>query len=437
MNKKVKRISITASVLLLVIALMAFNKVASNRGKASVFVEAQSDAFEISVSSSGELIAERSVDIMGPQMVQGRRRGRNNMRIQDLKIQDIVAEGTIVSKGDYIAQIDRTQYDNSHKDAQEALQKELETLEMRLLDSAVTLTNLRDEIKNQAFAVEEAQITLEQSKYEPPATIRKMEIDLDKQKRTLDQMRRSYQLKAAQSVANIYRQNTRVSMARTTVEDIEHYLSQFTINAPSDGMVIYKKDRRGNKRKTGSTINPWDLAVATLPDLSTMLSRIYINEIEIGRIRKNQKVHIVVDAFPDKKFEGTIMSIANIGEQLPNSDAKMFEVFIRINEMDPALRPSMTTSNKIIIDTFNDVISIPAECVYAGADSIPFVYSKNGRKQIVVLGKANEKNIIIEKGLKEGTQVYIIPPEDPETFEFSGVELIPEIKQKSLSMNNY
>ena len=181
MSKKTKRILISAGVLALVIALIAFNKMASTKGKVDVFAEAKVELFEISVSSSGELIAERSIDIPGPQMVQGRDNNRggnmggnmgggrnnmmnmNNMRVQDLRILDIVAEGTIVSKGDYIAQIDRTQYDNSLKDARESLQKERETLEMRILDSAVTLTNLRDGIKNQIFAVEEAQITLVQS----------------------------------------------------------------------------------------------------------------------------------------------------------------------------------------------------------------------------------------------------------------------------------
>ena len=438
-SKKLKRILITAGVLALVIALVMFNKIASNKGKVEVFVEAKSDVFEISVSSSGELIAERSIDILGPRMVQGRtrtlNRSNNNMRIQDLKIQDIVAEGTIVSKGDFVAQIERTQYDNSLRDARESLQRERETLEMRLLDSAVTLTNLRDGIKNQAFTVEETQITLEQSKFEPPATIRKAEIDLDKQKRRLEQLQREYGRRYAQVIANITRQNQRVEIAEVTVEDLEEFLSQFTITAPADGMIIYKRDRRGNKRRVGSNINQMDLAVATLPDLSSMLSKVFISEIEISRIKTYQKVLTTVDAIPNKTFESTVISIANVGEQLPNSDAKMFEVLIRINNSDPALRPSMTSSNKIIIDTFNDVISIPTECIYAGADNIPYVYLKSGKRQIVMLGRANERNTIIEKGLKNGTQIYIIPPENREAFDFTGEELIPEIQQRIISMN--
>jgi len=434
LSKKIKRLVITGGILLTVVALIAFNRIASSRGKVSVFAEAKSDLFEISVSNSGELIAENSVEILGPQMVQGRRNmgwgGHNNMRMQDLKIQDIVPEGTMVREGDFIAQIDRTQYDNSLKDARETLKKENETLEMKLLDSAVVLTNLRDDIKNQVYTVEEARITLEQSKFEPPATIRKAQIDLDRQIRTLEQKQKAYRLKVAQTKADIEHQNLHVSMAETTVQDLENYLAQFTVKAPGHGMVIYKKDRLGNKRKAGSNINPWDLVIATLPDLSAMISKTFVNEIEISRVKKGQKAVISIDAFPDKQFTGTVISLANIGEQLPNSDAKMFEVQIKIDGSDPALRPSMTTTNKVIIETFADAISIPSECVMAGTDSVPFVYLKNKSKQIVVLGKSNDKHVIVEKGLKPGQLVYTMPPEEPEKFRLSGEELIPEIKQR-------
>ncbi len=439
-EKVLKRISVTAGIVVAVAALIAFNKISSSRGKVVVYAEAEKDLFEISVSNSGELIAEKSIEIKGPQMAQGRTMGdrgggHNNMRFMDLKIQDIVAEGTIVKEGDYIAQLDRSQFDNSLKDEREKLKKEVETLEMKLLDSAVVLTNLRDEIKNQTYTVEEAAITLEQSKFEPPATIRKAQIDLDKQRRTLEQKIKAYALRVAQVTAEINNQKLHVSVGETTVNDLEDYLAQFTVKAPANGMVIYKRERNGTKRKAGSNINPWDLTIATLPDLSSMLSKMYVNEIEIARIMKNQNVRISVDAFPEKSFTGSVFSIANIGEQLPNSDAKMFEVLIKVDGSDPALRPSMTTSNKIIIETFADVISIPTECVNAGTDSIPFVYLKNHTKQIVVLGKSNEKFVIVEKGLKPGSQVFIIPPENPDDFRLSGEELIPEVRQKSLILN--
>ena len=139
-------------------------------------------------------------------------------------------------------------------------------------------------------------------------------------------------------------------------------------------------------------------------------------------------VDIIIDAFPKKTFTGKVYTIANIGQQLPNSDSKMFEVQLKIDGYDPALRPSMTTGNKIIIKTFNDAVYIATECVHAGTDSIPFVYMKNKTRQVVLLGESNDKNIIVEKGLVPGTSIYITRPENPEDFRISGEDLISVIK---------
>jgi hypothetical protein len=91
----------------------------------------------------------------------------------------------------------------------------------------------------------------------------------------------------------------------------------------------------------------------------------------------------------------------------------------------------MTTGNKIITKTINDVVYIPLESVQAGADSIPFVFLKNGSRQIVVLGESNENNVIAEQGLEEGTQIYLNSPEEPEKFsKILGEELKQVIKEK-------
>ena len=172
------------------------------------------------------------------------------------------------------------------------------------------------------------------------------------------------------------------------------------------------------------------MVVATLPDLSSMLSKTYVNEIEISKIKKGLKVNVTVDAFPDKMYTGSIISIANVGEQLPNSDAKMFEVLVKLDNTDPTLRPTMTTGNKILIKTYDNVVYIPTECVQTGADSIPFVYKKNKTRQIVLLGEANDKNIIVEQGLEPGTTIYLTAPAESDNFRLMGANLIPLIKAR-------
>jgi HlyD family secretion protein len=161
-----------------------------------------------------------------------------------------------------------------------------------------------------------------------------------------------------------------------------------------------------------------------------MLSKTFISEVDISKIKDGQPVKITIDAFPDKSFTGTVFTVANIGEELPNTNDKVFEVNIKLDYTDPALRPSMTTSNKIILRTVSDAVFLPIECIHASADSIPFVYTKNGNKQIVIVAGSNDKFIRIEQGLKPGTMVYATSPEDQDKFRIAGEEFIPVIKER-------
>jgi hypothetical protein len=195
-------------------------------------------------------------------------------------------------------------------------------------------------------------------------------------------------------------------------------------------MVIYKKDWRGIKRKAGSMITSFDRVVATIPDLSSMMSRIMVSEVDISKLLPGQKANVVVDAFPQKTFNGVVATVANVGEKLPNTDSKVFEVLIKIAGTDPLLRPLMTTGNKVVLQKFTNTIQLPIECVQAESDSIPFVYTKKGTKQIVLLGAQNEKNIIIEKGLNPGDVVFLSTPEKPEKFKLAGNELIKIIRDR-------
>jgi len=422
-----KTIIITAIVVAAVIvAVVLIGKARAKKDLSNLYAEAVRGQFDIIVTTTGELQAENSTDIRGPEIAQSR-----NIRAMDIKITDLVPEGTEVKAGDYIATLDRTSFDNTLKDELERLTTYETNLEVKILDTAVTLSNLRDNIKNLRFSVEEAEITLEQSKFEPPTTIRQAEIALDKASRSLDQAIRGYSLRVEQARSDMRNLKNNLTEQRQRVADLQKVLSQFIISAPSDGMVIYKRDRTGTKRKVGSSISPWDNVVATLPDMSTMISKTYVNEIDVSKVKAGQRVDIVVDAFPEKKYTGTVTSVANIGEQLPNADAKVFEVLIKVDGSDLILRPSMTTGNKVVTKTINDVIYIPLESVQTGADSIPFVYRKDGAKQVIVLGESNENNIVVEMGLEPGDVIYLNTPEEPEKFtKIVGEDLIPVIKER-------
>ena len=420
-----KRILIPTLIIIgVLIAIIIYSAANDPESSTKLITEVQKGDFEIIVNVTGELQAENSVEIRGPSQLRSR-----NLRIRNIKIQDLVAEGTVVDSGDWVATLDRSEADNTLKDILDELEQREGEYTKTKLDTTIQLRQLRDDLINLRFGMEEEKIALEQSQYEPPATIRQAQINLDKANRAYEQARKNYDLKVEQAQADMREVSIELAKQKRTAAEMNEVLQNFDIYAPAPGMVIYQKEWNGQKRTVGSEISSWDLTVATLPDLSTLVSKTYVNEIDISKVKENQVVRLGVDAFPDMQINGVVTDVANIGEQLPNTDAKVFEVVIRLNSTDPLLRPSMTTSNKIITDTFSNVLHVPLEAVHID-DSLSFVYKTNHTKHIVVLGMANENSIIVEKGLEEGEKIYLSIPDEPEGFKLTGKENIEIIMAK-------
>lgn len=375
--------------------------------------EVKYGAFKIVISTSGELEAESSTKIMGPPL--------NKIRIWRASIESLIPEGTLVDSGDFVAKIDASEV----ADKLSSEQLDLEMAETKyantVLDTTLELRQLRDNLVNLKFAFEEAGLKLEQSKYEPPATIRQEEINKQKAQRAYEQALENYKVKVQQAVSAIREASINLNKKQSKIENIRNIQNQLSIYAPKSGMVIYTKERNGTKIQSGSQINSWEPIVAELPDLSKMISKTYVNEIDISKVRKGQQVAIGIDAFPALQFTGTIVQIANIGEQLSTGDAKVFEVIIRINESDSTLRPAMTTSNNILINSFDSVFYAPIETVF-GNDTINWVYKSNGittHKQQVVVGASNENDIIIQKGVSHGDKLLLSVPANEEKMELN------------------
>jgi hypothetical protein len=417
-----KKIYIIAGIAVLV-AIGGFFLFSSSNEAMDQEVKAQKGLFEIVVNTTGELQALNMENIYGPEELRGR-----NVRIGDIKIMDLIPEGTVVDSGDYVGALDRSSLDNTMKTTETELEQIKTQYENALVDTSLNLRQMRDNIQNLLFTLEESKITMEQSVFEPPATQRKAKNDYDRALRNYEQELQRYSLRQEQELGKVKDIQIKLSRKESEYKDILDLLSKFTIYAPKPGMVIYLKEWGGSKRKVGSTISPWDRTIATLPDLSVMVSKTYVNEVDISKIKVGQTVRLGVDAFPDRKYSGIVTDVANVGEQLKNSDAKVFEVLVRMNQSDSILRPSMTTSNEILITTIHDVVYIPLEALYA--DSVPFVYRTNGTKQVVIPGEMNDNFRIIEQGLKEGDEVYLSTPEHPEKFELVGLDLIRILKEQ-------
>ncbi|MCX6245489.1 MAG: efflux RND transporter periplasmic adaptor subunit [Bacteroidetes bacterium] len=388
-----------------------------------ITIRVNKGTFPIEVTTTGELFAKSSEKIRGPQ-------GLPQMQIYSVKILKLVQEGTRVDSGAFVAALDQSEMTSKMKEIETNRDKALTQLTQRQIDSSLNLRRLRDDQINLTYDLEQKKTIQEQSKYEPKAIQRQAEIDVEKAERGMEQARKSYGLQYQKEVANMDDANATYSQAQRKLEQMQEKIKMFTIFAPKKGMVIYTRNWNGRQQE-GSTVDTWgDFTVAELPDLSKMISRTYVNEIDISRVKTGQEVRIGIDAFPDKKFTGKVTEVANVGEQLPNTNAKVFEVNILINEFDSILKPAMTSKNTIITASIPNVMYAPIEAVFSN-DSISYVFKKDGGsiiKQQVIAGQSNNNEIILKAGVNENDELLLLPPENAEKKKL--VQLSPQELKK-------
>ncbi len=240
------------------------------------------------------------------------------------------------------------------------------------------------------------------------------QIAYEKALRALRQDSLDYQTKTAQAVAKMSEVGSDLTRQKNKLQIVKDVMDQYTIKAPSAGMLIYLRDWDGKKKGVGSQISTWDPTVATLPDLTVMESVTYVNEIDVRKLAVGQPATLTLDADPTKKLRGTVTQVANSGVQRPNSDAKVFEVVVNIEKPDTTIRPGMTTGNTIQTFLSKDLLHVPLEAVLT-EQSVPFVYRRVGgkvTKQEVERGAMNDEEVVIARGLDANDEVLLSAPAD-------------------------
>src|SRR5687767_11581047 len=101
-----------------VVLLIAFFIVKGNKSSevADIFATVRRGPFKVEIETTGELEAKNSVKILGPSQLR-------DFRIWQVTIQDIVPEGTVVKKGDWVATLDRSEFQNRFNEKQIELEK--------------------------------------------------------------------------------------------------------------------------------------------------------------------------------------------------------------------------------------------------------------------------------------------------------------------------
>jgi len=143
-------------------------------------------------------------------------------------------------------------------------------------------------------------------------------------------------------------------------------MSRVNIVSPMDGFVIKKNVEVGQTVTSGMSSFNEGTALYTVADLGSMLIKASINEVDIGRVRLDMPVVITVDAFPYRRFQGTVSHISPAARL--KDKIKVFDIEITLKEQIPDFRAGMTANIDIRGDKVEKALAVPVEGIFKKND---------------------------------------------------------------------
>ncbi|MCU4177162.1 efflux RND transporter periplasmic adaptor subunit [Carboxylicivirga sp. N1Y90] len=405
MNKK-KIVYISGFVIILLVIIW---QPWASKNKSEQITQVQKGLFETIVTATGELKAQDAMDIKVPEVS-----FNEEVDIWAMKILSLIEEGKIVKKGEEVAKLEPTEVEENLASVTEKLNEQYTFVEDAKIDSSLALAASRETIQKEHDRVLDSELKVEQSSFESKAIQRQTQIEFEKAQRALLKAQRDLITKTQKHKSRIARSQRRVNRYENKQKLLEQLRSELTIVSPADGMIIYGTGYNGQKVKVGSRVGRWMPLIATLPDLSSIISEMQVKEIDIAKIKTNQQVEIKIDAFPKKSFKGEILSIANVGQNNPGEFQNSFKVIVKLSDYKETLLPGMTTTNTIITNSITDALFVDKKAVF-GNDTLRYVVIKDGfqtKRQEIKVNLENEDFFQITEGLQERDKVLLNAPDN-------------------------
>jgi RND family efflux transporter MFP subunit len=365
--------------------------------------------FVISVKTRGEIRSTNSMLLTAPQ-------------VPDPKIVKLFESGKPVKKGDVVVEFDAAQQEQYYLDR---------STSVRTVDSEIVqlkanhrITNEQDGMNHMTAGYNVQRTELEASKAEVVSEIEgaKNRIDVTISKGELSQVDTTINAHKLSQDADLERLQQKKDKTVRDLDRAKGYLSKMVIRAPQDGIVNILPNFRASG-SFGSAPPPFKegdrawtgAAIAEIPDLNSMRIELKLDEVDRGRLEIGQTVKVRVDAIPEKELEATLDWISPIAAVIYRGmglSDKTFPARATLKQVDPRLRPGMSASAEILIETQQNALMIPARSSFVHRGK-PAVYVQRGLnfdiRQIEV-GKRNENDIVVTEGLKEGEQVTLENP---------------------------
>ena len=367
--------------------------------------------FIISVRTRGDVKSAQSVVIKAPQ-------------VPGLRIIHLAEAGRPVKKGDVVIEFDGSQQE------QNVISR---NTNVRAADGDIVQAKATQTIEDEADAMGKMsseydleRAKLDASKAEVLSAIdgEKNRIQVGVSEGSLQTVKASINAHQVGHEADLNRLNQRKDKTVRDLSTAQGYLTMMQLRAPIDGIVNVLPNFR-SQGSFGQATPPfkegdpaWTGAeIVEIPDLSEMYVDLKLEEVDRGKIRLGQEVHIRVDAIPDKEFTAVLDWISPIAALVfkgGSTPEKTFPARATITRLDDRLRPGMSASAEIIIERQPSSLLIPLRASFS-KDGKPAVFVQRGKDFVarqIQVGKQNDEEIVVTGGLQESEAVTLENPAD-------------------------
>ena len=375
--------------------------------------------------SNGELEAVNAEQINAPQV-----RGQ-------LKITKLFPEGETVEIGDLVIEFDKAEFVKRVTEAGQALEASRAELSKTIANQKVEIGRQQSDIQNKEAELRLAQLKLKKMEFESLIDKEETRLQVRQSELALRQARTKLEAQRIVDEAEKKKQELDVAQKERGLEKAEKDLESLSVHAGKPGLVVYEKIWKGSRpEKIRVGDEPWSGAtLVTLPDLTSMQVKTWVNEVDVDKLEAGQPATVELDALPGPSFRGSITSIASLGhEKEGDKNVKVFDVVIGIEGHDERLKPGMSASSVVVIETVPEPppdrdslevspppatgehpgfpLYIPLDAVFEkGGETLVYrVRGGDTEERKVVLGKRNDDYVIVEEGLAAGDRVALRDP---------------------------
>lgn len=251
-----------------------------------------------------------------------------------------------------------------------------------------------------------------------PTLVETARTSVDKAGNEIQQVKKGSTFKVARAASALAEVEGKLETAQAALEQALAELKKTTIQAPFGGIaILYETFRDGQKRKPRVGDRVWqNQPLLYLPDISTMIVKTQVREVDLHKVAIGQACSVRVDAYPETLFSGKVTAIGMLATERFESGIgeKYFQLTVTLTEINSRLRPGMTSRITVASDNATNILFVPVHAVFDdGSETVCYLVENNGiyRKKDVVTGRQNEDLVEIVSGLQEGDRVSVLRPQ--------------------------